>query len=263
MIQVASFPKSGTTWFGFLMYTCRFGKPERSAEVLRSYPETMVPNHRRYIEEKLGGDLFFAKSHHPYFEALPYREHIGQCIYLVRHPLAVMASMLNHYVLEGVEHVQQKGGAQRFCQWFIDRADKNHLETKTDDVGGWNHHVCSWLENEEYATYVIRYEELRADTVGTIARLNEALGLGFTEAAIREGCALASFENMRALETYEIMNEVPGMFYSEQRKKALVERNIQFVNKGTVDSYKDVLSEKVVAKSLKVFHKGMALAGYL
>ena len=114
---------------------------------------------------------------------LPYNAHLKQCIYLVTNPFDVMLSMLHHYVLEGVEHVEGQKGMERFYRWFFDRAHKNHLETTPDNLGGWNNHVCSWLKhNTEFPTYVIRYEDLCADTVSVSSTLNEELKLGFSRA---------------------------------------------------------------------------------
>lgn len=265
MVLVSSFPKSGTTWLGFLMYTCQHGRLKNSAEVIRNYPETLVPKHGRLIQEKIDrGELFFSKSHHPYFEELPYRDHIQHCIYLVRNPFDVMVSMLNHYQLEGVDQVEKQGGKKWFFDWFLNRAAKNHVETETDDVGGWTNHVTSWIQqNAEFPTSIVRYEDLRADTVAEISRLNRVLSLGFTEENIRKGCELASFENLKRLEDDELRREVKGMFYTEQRKRALLERGLQFINKGKVGNYKEILDEATIREGLEAFSEGMKLVGYL
>lgn len=263
MILVASYPKSGATWFSVLMHTCRVGTLEQTAEIAMNHPDLLVPREHKHISRLLdAGAPFFVKSHLPYFEDHPYREHIRQCVYLVRNPFDVMVSKLSHYLLEDVPFVQSEEGQRAFFELLIGRADKTHFETHPDLDGGWTNHVRSWLrENTEIPTYLVRYEDLLADAEAVIRQLSEALNLGFDPETIRTGVALARFDNLRAIEAHEIENEIPGMFYSEQRKKAF-EKNLRFLNRGKAGVYREMLDEDLLQAGRQAFAEGMKLAGY-
>jgi len=267
MIMVASYPKSGTTWFSFLLHTSRRGTFERSADVLRDHPDVLVPRQQHLVAEKLRqGHDFFVKSHAPYFEDLPYAAHIKQCIYLVRNPFDIMISHVNNFLLDGVEQVRSEKGMLHFYESFLRQANMKPFEIPGQEapVGGWNNHVCSWLRRDHgIPTYLVRYEDLRADTFSVISKLNEDLNLGFSLENMRAGCRLSSFENMKKTEAYELTHNIPGMFYSEQRKKSFVEEGIQFVNKGRVNNYNAVLDSALIEAGTRACREGLLRAGYL
>jgi hypothetical protein len=219
------------------------------------------------IEEKLKtGANFFAKSHFPYHEGLPFRDYIRVCIYIVRNPLNTLMSRIDHYILEGLESIATPEGKDQIIQNFINYADDKGMDPNGPNkyAGGWNHNVVSWLDiNKDIPVYLIRYEDLVDDTIGVITELNEKLELGFTPENIEKGCMLSSFENMKKLEQYEMENEIRGAFYSPVRKKMFQEKNIQFINKGSQRNYQDELSPELIETIKNKLEKGMKLAGYL
>jgi hypothetical protein len=260
---VASYPKSGATWFRFLMYGCKFGKLESSAEVNYFYLTT--PNHDHKVVDRLKTqDSIFLKSHLPYYDSLPFKNDIKVCIYIARNPFNAILSRVDHYILEGLDYVDTPEGRNELIRNLIEIADfEMDPDTAAKYNGGWNYHVASWLEtNQSIPVYLIRYEDLLEHTFEVIAEMNSQLGLGFTEDNIRKGCDLASFENMRNLETYEIENEIKGAFFSPTRKRVYSEKRVQFINKGKKRNFEEELGSEWIEKGMKAFDKGMRLLGY-
>lgn len=261
---VASYPKSGATWFRFLMYGCKFGMLESSAEV--NYLYLTTPNHDHKIVDRLKTDgSIFLKSHLPYHEQLSFFDDIKVCIYIARNPFNAILSRVDHYILEGLDYVDTYEGRTELINSLIEIADSGmNTDTAANNSGGWNYHVTSWLEtNRSIPVYLIRYEDLLERTFEVIAEMNRELHLGFTEENIRRGCELASFENMRKLEVHEIENEIRGSFFSPTRKRVYSEKQFQFINKGGKRNFEEELGSEWIEKGMKAFEKGMRLAGYL
>ncbi|MEY3366850.1 MAG: hypothetical protein RI973_5 [Bacteroidota bacterium] len=261
---VASYPKSGATWFRFLMYGCKYGKLESSAEVNYFYRTT--PNHDHKILDILKKeDSLFLKSHLPFHEHLTFLDDIKVCIYIARNPFNAILSRVDHYILEGLDYVDTPEGKTELIRSLIDIADSGmDPDTAANNNGGWNYHVTSWLEtNRSIPVYLIRYEDLLEHTFEVIVDMNQQLELGFTEENILRGCELASFENMRKLEIHEIENEIIGSFFSPTRKRVYSDKQVQFVNKGKKRNYEEELGPEWIEKGMKAFEKGMRLAGYL
>src|SRR5690606_26284979 len=133
MIYVTSYPKSGATWFQFLMYSCFRGKISSSIEVMQYYPEVF---HTDSINARLkSNDILFIKNHFAFNKELPYYEKIQGCIYLVRNPLDVCFSRINHLEYEGVTIDSIDSLVERY-NWLVDRADVP--TSVSDKIGGWN-----------------------------------------------------------------------------------------------------------------------------
>lgn len=259
---VASYPKSGATWFKFLIYVCVHGKLDKSLAVGKYYPEWFEEKLLRFRSSE--PDRLFVKSHLPYSAELPLKKRVAQCIYLSRNPLDVLASKLNHYVLQGNAQVQTERGRNKFFDKIIGHADaKPHEMEANDAVGGWNHHVLSWLKhNTDIPTYIIRYEDLRENTCDVMRKLNRDLNLGFTDENIVLAVELASFERLRALEKYELDNEIRGMFFIKKRIAAYREKEVQFVNKGKVGNYKSILDVSQMDAAIANYSSGLKILGY-
>jgi len=263
MILVSSFPKSGATWFQFLMYACRFGEIKRSYDVLRWYPEDFrVDEIRQKLESP---EPFFVKTHIPYSQFLPWQAEVSACICLYRNPLDVCVSKFNHYKYEGVDWVYEKEGLRKFVAEFIREAPRGPYEiSENHRTGGWDYHTQAWFNaREKLKVSFVSYEALLEDTFTEIFRINDELALGLSDGAIRKGCELASFENLKALEEKELRQEIGGMFYSPKRREAFMKHGVQFMNKGKKANYKDILSKTEIDAITQACRQGMKLAHYL
>lgn len=258
---VSSYPKSGSTFFRFLMYTCNFGYLEKSGDIGPYYPEIERKDIvQRKVEKQ---DPFFVKSHYPYFEEHPFLDSVSSCVYIVRNPVNTMMSRINHYILEGAKWVDSDWGRNRLIKSFIKEANAKSRESHENRFdGGWNNHVISWLkENRSIPVYLIKYEDLVNKTEAVIKKVNTDLELGFSDENISKGIEISSFANMQRIEDKEIMGEIPGMFYTKIRKKKYLSDGRRFVSKASIETNKEI-SEKILEQVKESFSEGIKLSKY-
>lgn len=258
---VVSHPKSGATWFRFLMYACEYGSINPTAPIGSYYPE--VHNRPDLIEKKLREDKqFFVKSHHVFSNDLKFLDSLNTVIYLIRNPFDAMLSRLSHYVLEGNSWFKDEKHKMKLMQELIDSANKSKIPDRVD--GGWNYHVLSWLvKNDQVPVIIVKYEDLLSDTAKEIRALNKTLELGYSETQIKHAESICSFEKMKKVEEYELVNEIPGMFYSPARKKSFLEGGVQFVNKGKSGVGLKDLPCDILKMGVESYKEGLIFGKYL
>ena len=253
MIVTAAYPKSGSTWIQSLIHYCTIGEMYYSSreEGLFYYN---VKTKRSLLLKKISlGELFYMKIHYAYVpKHLPHHESIRACIYILRHPLDILSSKVNHIDLINGEQVLSPQERSQIVMNELDKA--NDLPSSTNNFsGGWNRHVQSWMEQKEIPVYMIRYEDLLDNTFAIMMKLNNDLQLGMREQNIVKGCELASFSVMKERESYEITQNLLGNFSLPKRRKAFFNKGISFINKGIVGNYKNVLNQSEIEMAQEVF----------
>lgn len=263
LIYVASYPKSGATWFRFLIYTLFHQQLSNSRQVVDFYPEIKING--KEIQEKLSQDKdFFLKSHFSYSEDLDYLDNIKHVIYIIRDPFNCMKSRLDFYRYDRVKWIDSKVRRLHYLENFFEEA--NFTPEKTNDKmhGGWNHHVVSWLkEKKPFPITLIKYEDLIHSDFKVLSELNENLQLNFKPDEIRKACTLSSFDNIKKLEDFEMANKIVGMFYGPQKPNAYSKKeNIRFVMKGKKRNFYADLSLPQKIQGIQAFEEGLFLGNY-
>ena len=253
MIVTAAYPKSGSTWFKSLVHYCTIGEMFTSSkeESLLYYT---VRTKRSLILKKISlGDLFYMKIHYAYDpKHLPYYDAIRVCIYIIRNPLDILASKINHYDLSLGERELSSSEREQIVMQELEKA--NDLPSiENNFAGGWNTNVQSWMDQKEIPVYMIKYEDLLESSYAVMTKLNIALRLGMTDKRIIRGCELASFSAMKERENHEITEEVAGHYFIPKRRKAFFTKGISFINKGVVGNYKKVLNQSEIEMAQEVF----------
>jgi aryl sulfotransferase len=211
-IWLASYPKSGNTWFRALLanLAARDGKPadinnwtedrgiasSRSAfdrllmidsglltheEIERLRPrihEELAPVDQDTDEPNGAAPVRFMKVHDAYTltpnnePLLAGRRGADGAILIVRDPRDVAPS-LAHHNRSGLDE------AIRFMNddgaSYCGKIDRQHLQLR-QTLLGWSAHVASWLDQTDIPVHLVRYEDLQADTVGAFRRALEFAG---------------------------------------------------------------------------------------
>ena len=184
-LYVVEFPKSGITWLSFIIANTIILKNKLDRSVNFYNVHDYVPdihaackNLSQDIKEFPGYRII--KSHskfNPYY---------NKVIYLVRNPVDVMISYYNFRVQLG--HYNGDFGG------FI----------KSPMYGAlcWCEHVHNWIEktSETISYKLIKYEDLKANTVSTMSDLYDDLGLNVEREVIEQSVEMSSLEKMRTLE---------------------------------------------------------------
>lgn len=264
LYYVVSYPKSGATWFRTLMYSLFNGKATGSREISEFYPE--LPNEMDLIKKNIEDqrEISFVKSHLSYSPGMDLLDKATGIIYISRHPMNVMMSKLDHYKYEGVEWVHTEEGFNRFCDVFIEEANKAPDGRHDFTHGGWCYHVKSWLKTEHNIPLVhIRYEDLHTKGNEVLRELCTTFEWNKTDEDILKAIEHSSFKNLKAIEKYELENQIQGMFYSPQRKASFEsDNNNMFVRKGKKrDAYLEMPTETILRTKIKM-HEAMQLTQY-
>jgi hypothetical protein len=74
---------------------------------------------------------------------------------------------------------------------------------------GWSGHVASWLDQTDIPVHLIRYEDMQADTVGVFRRALAFAGRDVPEAAILRAVRFSDFKQLHAQERASGFREAP------------------------------------------------------
>ncbi|MCG8653693.1 MAG: sulfotransferase domain-containing protein [Pirellulales bacterium] len=173
-----SYPKSGNTWFRFIL-----------SNLLRQSAEENIDFHSacRYVPD--------IEVHHPELEALQRPRFIkSHCprlieayprvIYLVRDPRDVYVSYFYY--------LRKKLPAGMTLSQFV--------ETKPHTVGLWSEHVSQWSRHPNLLT--LRYEDLLQDPRAATLQALDFCELGgvYSDSWIKDAIERSSFQSMRQAE---------------------------------------------------------------
>lgn len=274
IIWLASYPKSGNTWFrAFLTALLNEGELDinniESAGIfssrqlfeivtdLNSYYfsddeiKNMMPNvFRAFVHKRK--KTSFIKIH----DAFSYNldnvpivpEDVTECaIYIVRNPLDVVASLGNHLQKTTDEAISMMNSPNAYMG----------RNKKKDNIGmqfsqllySWSGHVLSWLEKPAFPVYFVRYEDMHEQPFETFKEMVGKLDMDYSDEAIMRAIEASSFKKLKEQETNKGFVERP---YKEN----------SFFRKGTVDGWKEELTAEQVKRITDAHASIMERFGY-
>jgi aryl sulfotransferase len=287
-IWLASYPKSGNTWFRMLVanLSAKDGKPidindmpERSGIAsargpfdhlllidsgLLTHDEIDCLRPRVYEQLARGEDddeydaareklpVRFVKVHDAYTmtpkgEALlGSRRGADGAIVIVRDPRDVAPSLANHNGTSIDDAITRLNDLNASAS-SSPRRMHSQLRQK---MPSWSGHIESWLDQTDIPVYLIRYEDLQADTAGTFRRALDFAGRTASEDDIRRAAAYASFEELKRQE------QDKGFTESPRRAEGV------FFRRGEVGGWRDELNTEQVARIEAAHAPMMRRLGY-
>ena len=274
IIWLASFPKSGNTWFRcFLsalidqevnlndLHTDGIFSSRRLFDITfdidgRLLSEAEVKNRMPRIIRHYAGlseKLLFCKIHDAYSinnkeEPIIPHDVSDVAIYLIRNPLDVVASYANHMNTD----IDKAIKAMNNDNGYLAR-QKNGLNVNNQFpqlMYSWSGHVRSWHQQDNIKVVTIRYEDMKQKSLETFVRAVEAIGIDATEEQIQEAIKLTQFERIKKLE----------------KEQGFKEKNINsphFFRKGSVGGYQEELSQDQIGQIIGKHGEIMREFGYL
>ncbi len=273
-IWLASYPKSGNTWFRMLVanLSAKDGKPvdindlpERSGiasargpfdylslinSSLLTHDEIDCLRPRLYQELARGADddeydasqerpaVRFVKVHDAYTltpkgePLLGSRRGADGAIVIVRDPRDVVPSLANHNRIsidDAIARINDKNAAA--CS-----QPRRMHEQLRQKLPGWSGHIASWLDQSDIPVYLVRYEDLQTDTVGTFRRALAFAGRPAGDADIRRAVGNADFGELRRQEQDKGFSERPRL------------SDGAFFRRGEAGAWRDELTTEQVAR---------------
>jgi hypothetical protein len=204
-VFIAGYPKSGNTWMQYLVAGAFCGID------LSVTPDALI--------QDLAPDVHFKKFYKPYFPVTFFKTHFlprpdyRKVVYLLRDGRDALVSYW-HYL-------------QGLCKEEIDFAEMVRTGDKLFPCK-WHEHVERWLANPHGAEMItVKYEDLKANTAGELARIAEFAGVKRDIAVFEAAARNASFGAMKRREE------------SFAWENPQIPKNGQFVRRGQVGSHRD------------------------
>lgn len=230
-VFICGYPKSGNTWFQYLITGVVFGCDARYT------PDPLIQT----IVPDVSDRKFYLRYQTPcYFKThlLPQPQY-KRIVYLLRDGRDVMVSYYHHQramMGEKVDFLEMvcRGRSLFPCKW--------------------HEHVEAYLSHQPQTQMLtVRYEDLIADTLGQLRRVCDFIGIDRSESMLQSAREQASFQAMRDKE------QTPLWVKRPKWKDA----NEFFVRRGVVGSYKDEMSPEVLEALLDAAGPTLKKCGYL
>lgn len=252
IIWLASYPKSGNTWFrAFLSALLNDGKVainemktdgifssrqvfdsftdidaenlnEEELQLLHPQVFTQVAaNSRKKLYVKIHDAYTFNTAGKPIVPTEP-----TQCaVYIIRNPLDIAASLANH----NRQSLDAAIAALNNPDHYLNPSKTKFLDQVPQFTGSWSYHVESWLSHPPFPVMCIRYEDLLESPVEHFTRAVAFLKLDATAAAIEKAVTASSFDKLKEQED--------SVGFSEATN-----HQTRFFRKGHAGGWKDELS---------------------
>ena len=281
-IWLASYPKSGNTWFRMLIANLA-ARDDRPVDI-NDLPERVgiasarrpfddltlldsgllthdeIDGLRPRVHEELAcgtaddeaaneATVRFVKAHDAY-TLTPNREPLlagargaGGAIVIVRDPRDVAPSLANHLrttIDDAITFMNDESAG--FCAKTS--GQQNQLRQK---LLCWSSHVASWLDQSDIPVHLVRYEDMQANTPGTLRHALAFAGRPAAGEEIRRAVASADFAELRRQEQERGFGEA-----------ARLRPGAGFFRRGEAGAWRDELTIEQVAR-IEAGHAPMML----
>jgi len=224
IIWLASYPKSGNTWFrAFLSHLLQEENEEISINKMKTdgifssraifdditgiessdltadeidARRPLVYNHLAQMANR----QLFVKVHDAYTyveDGKPLLSTVNsKAIYIIRNPLDVAVSFANHSSKNFNQIITYMGDETfSFCD------NKNRLPKQLrQKLLSWHSHVESWTNASELPVHMMRYEDMQADPVKTFTEAVRFIGIDCSEEQIKKAISASDFNKLKAEE---------------------------------------------------------------
>ncbi len=274
IIWLASYPKSGNTWFRAFLSNLRQNSDTpasinaldgatansrdlfdnvagiESSDLTPLETERLLPDVFERIAARSEETLFF-KIHDAYTHTcdgrplIPDRATQG-AIYFLRNPLDIATSFAHHSGRDIDSTIDRMANEK---EAFADDPDSLHLQLR-QSLLSWSSHVLSWMEGPGFPVHLMRYEDMAQTPLKTFAAAARFAGLPDDPAHIKKALQFSAFEELQRQE------QTHGFTGKASRAPS-------FFRKGQVGSWRTSLSEAQVNRILSDHGKVMNRFAYL
>lgn len=273
IVWLASYPKSGNTWFrSFLsalltkqelnlnkMYIRDvFSGKKLVEDILDTDSDSLTPQQIELYQRLTFQYLSDTSSNHLYvkihdaftfsaFDGLPLipEEPTRLAIYLLRNPLDVTLSLANHLGRDYDSVIQNY--INNPSGFFGNSFTTNNQFSQP--LLTWSQHVESWKTYPTFKVHFIRYEDLKTNPFEVFKEAVQLIGLNHTDDEIRAAIEATSFEKLKKIE------QEKGF-----REKLLPASTFFF--KGETGRWKQELNTKQIQQIKKINEPMMREFGY-
>lgn len=275
IIWLASYPKSGNTWFRVFLTNLLSDSDVPSN--INDLTETSISSSRKLFDEYTGlsssdltfeeidrmrpdvyrmqslesDELLFKKVHDKFYyvddnQTLFPDEISKGVIYFIRNPLDVLVSFAYHSARPTEKMISTLNNSNYA---FCDKNDKLQNQLR-QILGSWSDHVKSWTEQTMIPVHIIRYEDMVNNTFDSFSKAVKFIGLEKTESQIKDAIGKSDFSVLSAQE-------------KEDGFKEKMIKSKSFFRKGKIGDWQNHLDEKMKNEIIKNHKDVMMKYGYL
>jgi hypothetical protein len=269
IVWLASYPKSGNTWFRAFL-TALLGDGDLNINEMktdgifssRGLFESCTDLDSTYLRDEevklLQPDVFcqlaaeyekehlFIKIHDAYTRNVLDQPIVPEAptlcaLYFIRNPLDVAGSLANHNgsTIDEAIHLMNKPNGCLSQQ----RGNLNVNNQFRQLMLDWGGHVDSWTTQSAFPIQVIRYEDMLTDTLATFSSAVDFMGINITKDKIIKAIEQTSFDKLKSQELAE--------GFKEKSKKTK-----SFFRSGTMGNWEKELTPKQ-AESIITHHQAV------
>lgn len=274
IIWLASYPKSGNTWFRVFL-TNLLSDSDVPANI-NDLAETSISSSRKIFDEYTGlsssdltfeeidrmrpdvyrmqslesEELLFKKVHDKFYyvddnQALFPDEISKAVIYFIRNPLDVLVSFAYHSARPVDKMISVLNNPEYA---FCDKNDKLQNQLR-QILSSWSGHVKSWTEQTSIPVHIMRYEDMVNNTFERFSKAVKFIGLEKTEEQIKNAIEKSDFSVLSAQE-------------KEDGFKEKMIKSKSFFRKGKIGDWQNHLDEKMKNEIIKNHKEMMIKYGY-
>ncbi|MCC5937002.1 MAG: sulfotransferase domain-containing protein [Lunatimonas sp.] len=272
LIWLASYPKSGNTWFRSFITALEKGEVDinrmatqgifSSKLIWEEILDTDFDDLRSSeieVYRKQAIHYFLSEGEKPRFlkvhDAYSYSKWDGKpiiadppagfVIYLVRNPMDVVLSFANHNN-QSVDQTIDKF----ICNESAGFVKRNHSWQQSYQLlSTWSKHAESWMFQQNIPVKALRYEDMKEHSLEAFHRTLEAAGLHYSPEQVQQALDLVQFEKLQEQEASKGFNEKP---YS----------SMKFFHKGQTGRWKQELDSRQIQRIMQCSEKMMKYFGY-
>ena len=275
IIWLASYPKSGNTWFRVFLTNLR-GEMNGPAEI-NKLESTPIASARGIFDDTAGfessdltpGEIeqlrpeiyehlavnaketLFMKVHDAYTfvaEGMPLfpAQATTGVIYIMRNPLDVAVSFAHH---SGCDYDKSIANMANDKNIFGGK-QKRLYDQLQQNLLSWSKHVLSWIDAPGVDVCVLRYEDMKQNALETFEKAVKFVGLDYGRDEIQKAIELSSFEELQRQE-------------KEKGFKEKSAASTAFFRKGKIGSWREELTKKQAQQIISDHGEVMQRCGYL
>ncbi|CAA0091883.1 Uncharacterised protein [BD1-7 clade bacterium] len=277
IIWLASYPKSGNTWFR--MFLNALLNPDKSLDINKLDETTAIASSRAWFDSVIGYDSAELseneierlrprvyehaasqseeKRFHKIHDAYTYTDRgeplvsasasLG-AIYIVRNPFDVCVSYAHHKGQNDVSKVLSLMTDGTQAGPFVPK--KKQQSQLRQKLLTWGEHVESWANAKEVPCCVIRYEDMQSKPLETFGKALQFAGIEATDQDILTALEKCSFPKLQQQEDQGDFKERPH-------------KSKKFFRQGKIGSWRNELPESMLLPFVEKHHNTMRKFGYL
>lgn len=243
---IASYPKSGNTWFRALLTNLLFEKDapaningllaskdassKKLFETFSDYEisemiDSELQELRPSIYESLAKtyrDGVFVKIHDAFSPLLISSEITRSVIYLVRNPLDISVSF-SHHMDWSVDKVIETMSDSNFR---LDLREEGYSGKVSQSLLSWSEHVMSWVNAPNLNVHIVKYEDLLNDPITTFSKAIDFLEFKHNSHQIEQAISFSHIDILRQQEEQEgfkIKNPASKLFFRSGKENIWIE----------------------------------------